>query len=45
MVLEYTYRRVKGDEIVQKEIRYKAEENTVRYTAGGEYVEGAYDIA
>ena len=41
-VLEYTYRRVKGDEIVQKEIRYKAEENTGQIYGGGEYVEGAY---
>lgn len=41
-VLEYTYRRVKGDEIVQKEIRYKAEENTGQIYGGGEYGEGAY---
>lgn len=44
-VLEYTYRRVKGDEIVQKEIRYKAEENTGQIYGGGEYVEGHTDIA
>ena len=44
-VLEYTYRRVKGDEIVQRRYGIRPRRIPVRYTAGVNTWKGHTDIA
>lgn len=44
-VLEYTYRKEKADEIVRKEIRYKADASSGQIYGEGEYEEGTYQYS